>query len=548
MIVRVLSLILYRAVFSTMILFYQVLALIFQFPLANFKSIFLMVTLVSGITIFFLSYMGQVLHRRRKLIMTTQDQDRIGLDGFVLFQLLIDLVIISLVIYYEGGVESGFRFAYLAVILVSAVFLDKFSIYAIMVCSLSMYYVTLVMIFYPKVSGLMGQDPFYLSRSISPHITGQVVLCFFTALLSGFLQTSYRNTRGVLLQKDRNIRSLRHMRRKIVESLPGGLLICDLQGHISFINGVGLRLLGLDPEKEATTVKVWEIFGLDDSVLEGIELDRPPLRTEGRVTLGSKLRTVGVTLSALEFESGKRGYLIVFQDLTKIKMLEEEKRLADRMTAIGKMAAGVAHEIRNPLAAISGSIQVLRELLPADETAVALAEIVEKESLRLNDTISAFLTYAKPGTPTLLKRVDMGQVLKEFFLLLENDKHYQHLTLVLNVGQGDFSILADEGKLNQILWNLLRNSTKATGENGRIVLECEKREHLVCCTVSDNGIGMTQEQIDELFTPFRSFSNGTGLGMSVVYEIMQAHQGRIQVKSRPGEGTQVILLFPSYEE
>ncbi|CAM2008510.1 two-component system sensor histidine kinase NtrB [Acanthopleuribacter pedis] len=546
MVVRVLSLILYRAVLGSMILLYQILALVFQFPLLSFRPIVIMVSLISALSLAYVIYLARLLDRRRFLLDLKEEESRFSLNGFVLVQFLIDLIIVSLLVYYEGVVDSSFRFAYLAVILVSAVFLDKFSIYAIMVCSLSMYYVTLVLMFYPKVSHLMELDPLFLARSINPYITGQVVLCFFTALLSGFLQTSYRNARGVLLEKDRNIRSLRHMRRKIVESLPGGLLICDLDGHITFVNGVGMRLLGLDPSQTDSSVNVWASFGLAESVVEEIDLNRPPLRTECLIQVGGIQRTLGVTLSSLEFESGNRGYLFVFQDLTKIKMLEEDKRLMDRMSAVGKMAAGVAHEIRNPLAAISGSIQVLREFLPQEETAHELAEIVDKETRRLNDTISAFLNYARPGTPALLKKLDLCHVLRDFFLLLENDGQYAHLALELSVGQGDFSVLADEGKLNQVLWNLVRNSAKAAGENGRIILECDLIGHEVRCAVRDNGIGMTEDQVNELFTPFRSFSNGTGLGMSVVYEIMQAHKGRIKVDSEPGRGTTVSLLFPRY--
>lgn len=546
MVVRVLSLILYRAVLGTMILLYQILALVFEFPLLAFKSILIMVSLISALSLAYVIYLARLLDEQRYVLDPKETPGRLSLNGFVLVQFLVDLIIVSLLVYFEGVVDSSFRFAYLAVILVSAVFLDKFSIYAIMVCSLSMYYVTLVLMFYPKVSHLMELDPLFLARSINPYITGQVVLCFFTALLSGFLQTSYRNARGVLLEKDRNIRSLRHMRRKIVESLPGGLLLCDLDGHITFVNGVGLRLLGLNPSQKASTVNVWHLFGLDESVVGEIDLNRPPLRTECLVSVAEIQRTLGLTLSALEFESGNRGYLCVFQDLTKIKMLEEDKRLVDRMSAVGKMAAGVAHEIRNPLAAISGSIQVLRELLPQDETALELAEIVDKETRRLNDTISAFLSYARPGTPTLLKSLDLGHVLRDFFLLLKNDNQYAHLRLELAVGSGDFSILADEGKLNQVLWNLVRNSAKATGENGQIVLECDLIGHEVRCAVKDNGIGMTEEQVNELFTPFRSFSNGTGLGMSVVYEIMQAHKGWIKVDSEPQQGTTISLLFPRY--
>ncbi|CAM2067953.1 Histidine kinase domain-containing protein [Sulfidibacter corallicola] len=544
MIIRVISLILYRVVLVSMLLLYQVLALIFEFPTFAFASVLLLVALVSLLSLLYIRLLAKQLQVGEA---RSEKERRSWLNGLVLVQFLVDLILISITIYLTGAIETNLRFVYLAVILLSAVFLDKFSIYAIMVCSLSMYYSTLVLMVYPIVVPARTADFLTVAKQVNPYMIGQVVLCFFTALLSGFMQTAYRSSRRILMRKEENIRSLRVIRRKIVESLPGGLMTCDSEGDINFVNQMGLRLLQRT-NNDLLYQNAWALFGLHPVTIPPRKPHGPISRVECRVTVKGTRRIFGVTFSPMEFESGTEGFLIVFQDLTKIKMLEENKRLAERMGALAKMAAGVAHEIRNPLAAISGSIQVLKEMVPPEETAQELADIVEKESTRLSDIISQFLNYARPGSPPDPRIVDLGQSVRDFVKLVRNDAYYSNLEIQVNLAEGDLTILGDVAKLNQVFWNLVRNSHEACGEKGLLILECREAREDVIFSIVDNGKGMSEDQLEDLFTPFQSFSRGTGLGMSIVYEIVQMHDGRIEVTSKVGEGTRIDVHFPKYRD
>lgn len=532
---RILSLIVYRLVLASLILIYQLLALVLRFPLLPFKGILVLVIAVSLLSGLYLLIM------KRKLLSGDQAAN------FIFLQFAIDIFSISVLVILTGGIESNLRFAYLIIILLSAVYLEKMSIYVITVLSLSFFYLSL------NITALLESQQewnrlFDLIPNIRYALLGQFVLCFLTALLAGFIQTAYRSTREALRVKEQRIRDLRTVRRKIVESLPSGLITCDRNGGINFINQMGLKLLRR-VSAEMMERNAWELFDLEppDNWENGRE--RQLSRGERKVAVSGGKKIFGISYRPIEVAVGQEEYLIVFQDLTKIKLLEEHKMLADTMSALGKMAAGVAHEIRNPLAAISGSIQVLKELIPKDETAKELAEIVERESSRLNDIISQFLAYARPGSPPNFKPVHLAECVSDFVRLTKNDSQMKTLDIVTHYGEGDLVLLGDQFKLNQVFWNLLRNSHQACEGRGTVFLRCFLEDGDVCFKIDDKGIGMTKEQLKDLFTPFQSFNrSGSGLGMSIVYEIVQMHHGKIDVSSEVDVGTAVVLRFPRYKE
>ncbi len=532
---RILSLVIYRLVLVSLILFYQLLALVLAFPLLPFAGILVVVVAVS-------LFSGAYL-----LILKYRPPSGERAANFIFLQFSIDIFSISALVILTGGVESNLRFAYLIVILLSAIYLEKISIYVITVLSLSFFFLSLNL--NALLESQRGWNHFFDAiPDIRYALMGQSLLCFLTALLSGFIQTAYRSTRKTLRVQEQRIRDLRMVRRKIVESLPSGLITCDRNGGVHFINQMGLKLLQRQ-SAEVIGHNAWELFDLKSMDRQANGPKHRLSRVERKVPVAGGVKIFGISYRPIEVAVGQEEYLIVFQDLTKIKLLEEHRMLADTMSALGKMAAGVAHEIRNPLAAISGSIQVLKELIPKDDTAKELAGIVERESSRLNDIISQFLAYARPGSPPHFKPVNLAECVGDFVRLTRNDAQMKTLEIHTHYGEGDLVLLGDQFKLNQVFWNLLRNSHHACEGKGAVSLSCFLEDGNVCFKIEDQGIGMTPEQLKDLFTPFQSFSrSGSGLGMSIVYEIVQLHHGKIDVSSQVGEGTAVTIRFPKYKE
>lgn len=532
MVNRIFSLLIFRGILLSLTLGYQILSLVFPFPSMPFTD---MLWVVGFLMLLNLSYTWYLLSRT---------SGQLQASNFIFFQLTTDILAVSLLVMLTGGVHSNFKFAYLIFILLSALFLEKIAIYALTIISLALYFFSL------RLSQFLLDDIYslwYWSDVIEKATVAQFVLCFLTALLSGFMQTTYRNSRQVLAKKDLHIHKLREIRRKIVETLPSGLMICEDDGAVTFINQVGRRLLNIAQDR-IVAINAWTILGIE-SRPETIQ-HKPTLRIERQLTISGTRKIIGISYTPMEQESGGQGYMLVFQDLTKFKMLEEHRSLNDRMTAIGQVAAGVAHEIRNPLAAISGSVQVLKELVPEGEAAQELAGIVDKETKRLDNIISQFLAYAKPGIPAAFNPVRLDHCILDFHRLSQNDVRLKTLILELELSEGEQSlILADEGKLNQVFWNLASNSYYASEQGGIVIIGSFIRAESVVFFIEDFGKGMSEKQVKNLFTPFQSYSkSGTGLGMSVVYDIIKMHHGEISVKSRLQEGTRVEIIFSKYKE
>ena len=260
---------------------------------------------------------------------------------------------------------------------------------------------------------------------------------------------------------------------------------------------------------------------------------------------------IGLSATHLETPGGRAGYLITFQDLTEIKKLENDARMQQRLAAVGEMAAGIAHEIRNPLASMSGSIQILRQELPLSAEQEQLMDIVLRESERLNTTIRSFLAYARPQKFSVA-RFDLRRPVNDAALLLRNSSelHDGH-TIDVDVPPHEIWYEADEGQIKQIVWNLATNGLRAMPEGGRLRLMASVDEAAgrVVLTVQDEGIGIPAEEIETLFQPFHgNFAKGSGLGLAIVHRTVTDYKGEIEIMSRKGSGTRVSVHLPAHTE
>jgi two-component system sensor histidine kinase PilS (NtrC family) len=324
----------------------------------------------------------------------------------------------------------------------------------------------------------------------------------------------------------------------------------DLEGQIYTFNAAAEEITGY----EANDVRGQEasiLFGdISDDIklsLQAAEAGAASPRFEASCLTAEGLRLrLGFGISPLFSESGQTtGIVITFQDLTQIRALEDASRRQDRLAAVGRMAASIAHEIRNPLAAMRGSIQMLRSEMGADPAQVQLMEIILRESDRLNRIIADFLNYARPRS-IVRSQTDVGELLRETFMLMRHspeitadqklEQQLPHEPLVADV---------DAEQLRQVFWNLSRNALQSMPETGTLRAEIGRNANgRVRITFADTGRGMSPEQVEHLFEPFSSTTGGSGLGLSIVYQIIRDHGGTITARSREGQGTTIIIELP----
>jgi len=472
-------------------------------------------------------------------------------DRFLLPQLYAqigtDLALVTLLIAYTGGMESAFLSFYILIIIYCGLALGRNGGLVGASWSVLLY----AGIITAGKMGLLDEGGFYPEYGqITFRIFFHALGFFAVAFLSSYLLDRVRTVEKELQVKTDSLRQLQSLNDRIISSIRSGLMTIDLDGRVALFNRTAEDLLGRKStgvlEKPLPVIlgsALWEkITGYD--LVHNIQ----PLRHEEWIILPSgSRRYLGFSVSPLEDEKQSLlGYIISFQDLTEIKRLEEEVRLKDRMAAIGNMAAGVAHEIRNPLTAMQGSIEVLcsRSGLPKSDE--KLLDIVIREGERLNRFVEDFLHLARPDK-VMHQDVDLAALIRDSITLLQNspgarDKY----KIAFQQQAARLPISGNANQLRQVFWNLSQNALRAMPSGGPLTIAASKTdEGGTKITFQDTGIGMSQEEQERLFQPFQSgFAKGTGLGLSIVFQIMEDHGGKISVDSEKGRGTSVTLYFP----
>jgi two-component system sensor histidine kinase PilS (NtrC family) len=369
------------------------------------------------------------------------------------------------------------------------------------------------------------------------------------AWLTGYLAERVRSTDERLREASTIIADLQAFNECVIQSLTGGLATTDLDGRVLTFNAAGEQITGW----RAADVRgrpVEQVLQLPADLIGS--LHRMVESGRGRrldlvyTTAGGRAADLGVTAAPLMGAAGRVGFLFTFQDITDRKRREREAQTEHRLAAIGEMAAGIAHEIRNPLASMAGSIQLLRQDLQLSPEQAQLMDIVLRESRRLNETIRNFLAYARPerahGHP-----VDLVRIVREAAVLLQNSSERRpNHEVAATAGATTCLIEGDEAQVRQVVWNLATNGLKAMPGGGRLELRVGSgADGRAMLSVRDEGVGIAPADLDRVFEPFRStFPGGTGLGLSIVHRIVSAAGGAIDVESAPGAGTTVRVLWP----
>lgn len=387
------------------------------------------------------------------------------------------------------------------------------------------------------------------ARQLIYSIFVTAVACAGVATVGGYMAESLRTAGRQLADAAGQMADLRALHSRIVDSINSGLATTDEQGRILSVNAVGGAILGRDPAslRGATLRSVFGSLLLEPAALAARAADRRLARLE--LPYGGDQRELGLAVSRLSgHEGAPRGFLLVFQDLTDVKRLEREVRAKEKLAAVGEMAAHLAHEIRNPLGAISGSAQVLMAESGLSEEQARLLSIITRESHRLSGVLNQFLVRARPGAEPR-GPVDLKPVLEEAVTLLRNatDLRPGH-RVEFAADAGPHVCLAHPGQISQVFWNLARNALEAMPEGGLLSVALERAGDELRLRLSDQGRGLAAEE----GRAWQAYASGTpmgsGLGLAIVYNIVREHGGDISLRSRPGHGTDVEVRLPAVRE
>jgi two-component system sensor histidine kinase PilS (NtrC family) len=463
-----------------------------------------------------------------------------------------DLFVETLLVYFTGGLDSPFSFLYLVSVITASMLLYRRG-GLLAASAASILYGVLVDLMYYGVLPMPEQSMFlptgWTGSRLYFNMAANFSGFYATALLTSYLSEQLQRTSKELDANRQNLAELRALNQNVVESIPSGLITLTSFGSASFINPAGAAILRAEPMSFlGRHISELGFFTKDQwtSAREDLAKGAVVRQEVERADESGNSRSIGFAVSPLLTLDGTfSGYTLIFQDLTDVKKLEAEVRLKDRMAAVGELSAGIAHEIRNPLAAIAGSVQVLKKSQSLTPQEQRLMSIVLKESERLNKSISDFLRFVRPQERRTVA-FDVAASLSETLDLLENspELHEKH-EIRREIAPPSFELAGDADQIRQVFWNLARNAVAAMPHGGVLTVRTNVDDDAYHIVFSDSGRGMSQADLQRLFQPFRTnFPSGTGLGMAISYRIVQAHGGRIDVTSREGEGTAIVVSLP----
>jgi two-component system sensor histidine kinase PilS (NtrC family) len=477
-----------------------------------------------------------------------------GTRLFAMLQLFGDASLITVFVGMTGGLDSPMSFLYLLPISVASMLLYRSGGVATALICWAQYG---ALVLWGPEYWPAGQATVLAPRPEADRViyflVAHLVALVAVALLSSYLSERLRTQGRELDERRGAVARLQALNENIVSSINSGLITTNARGTINFMNRGGSEILDWSP-RDVEGLGAMKLFGLDENFLHEIKRQLLACRRfrfeDWFVTPGGRKIFLGIAASNLHDKTGRPlGFIFIFQDLTEIQSLENEVRLKERMAALGEMAAGMAHELRNPLAAISGSVQYLKSDLRVEGEQLELMDIILRESVRLDHAIRDFLTFAKPGA-FAPAQIDLVKLVEDQLKLLDKS-HELTRRHRLETAFEESSVLCevDANRIKQVFWNLSTNALKAMPDGGTLSVAVRRvRNGQIEIRFSDTGVGMDAELQARYFQPFHgSFTEGTGLGAAIVYRLVEEHGGRIQVKSREGEGTSVSVVLPGVQ-
>src|SRR5581483_4904916 len=452
-------------------------------------------------------------------------------------QILTDLVLVSLVTHETGGWDSSLNFLYPLVIIVASVLLPRVWAHLVAALAFILYGTVLELNYYAVVPSYCTTHPGF--HALQAIIFVNLFAFLAVAYLAGLLTAKLRQVGVQLKDTSGALESLQVLHENIVHSMSSGLVTTSLDGRITLINAAGQSLL----ERTAAELVGTPVSQLFMDPLPTVESQH----THGEVRFenpGRFRKTLRVRVAALTLpDRGAQGFVYVLDDLTEIRRLEREVRMQDRLAAVGRLAAAIAHEIRNPLTSIAGSVSMLSGVPEMNEEHRRLLDIVTRESQRLNAIITDFLAYSRTKQYHF-EKVDLIHLLEDTLTLMDHRMTAEKTGIEIkrSFAVRQAWVLADGDKLKQVFWDVGENAVRAMSKGGTLTISVEALGEDWQVGFADTGAGMTPQQTEKVFEPFQSnFEGGTGLGLAIVYQIVQAHEGKVWARSKPGQGTTFVL-------
>lgn len=534
------------------------LAITFIFQISEKKYFFIylsnnfyyFISIFYIVTIFYASYLKRVKDLRK----------------FAFIQIVIDHIFITGLIYFTGGKDSFFPVAYIFSIIGSSFIFYKRG--AFFFASLSSLLYSLLLLFQLNYWIKPPGGSYFIETSqVFYSLITYIATFYIIAFLSGTISEELKKKKRELFKKEEDYNQLENFNRNIIQSLDSGLLTIDLNGKINFLNKTAERILNRNYEELINTTIDLIFPSIPKMIQELKNRESQTLfnyhRYEIQLDNNGKKSYLGFSVSPITALDGSHvGYTLIFQDITKIKEMEEHLKRIDKMAAIGLLASGMAHEIRNPLASLSGSIQMLRSELNLNDYQAHLMDIILRESERLNSLITDFLLFAQP--PQIHKSLcNLSKIIDETVELFIHSPYYREgIRIKKHLSYEDIKGWFDQDQIKQVLWNLLTNAAQSITNDGDIVIRVEngyiplwnptyssgneeKEKKWVMISISDSGIGIPSKDKDKIFEPFfTTKEGGTGLGLSIVHKIIENHNGFIRVESEYGRGSTFTILLP----
>jgi two-component system sensor histidine kinase PilS (NtrC family) len=490
------------------------------------------------------------------------------LQRFAFVQIVMDHFFITGLIYFTGGKESFFQITYVFSIIGSSLILYKRGAFFFASLSTLLYGLLLLFQLHHWINPL-GRPSLYDASQIFYSLVIYMATFYIVAFLSSTISEELKKKKRELIEKQADYNQLEIFNRNIIQSLDSGLLTIDLNGKINFLNRTAERILNRK-EKELRDISIYDLFPKINDVIEEIKRKTSdPLSDYQRyqvllTDVEGKRLYLGFSMSPLTDPGGSLiGHTLIFQDITKIREMEDQMKRVDKMAAVGLLAAGMAHEIRNPLASLSGSIQMLKSELTLDPSQQRLMEITLRESERLNALITDFLLFAQPPQSHKMPW-EMWKIIEETVELFTHSPSFHEGIRIRRPRVRDSTqVLVDPDQMKQVFWNLLMNAGQAMSDGGEIKIDLDRRNEAfwaailplptpqtgkdwVKISITDSGEGISPQDKEKIFEPFfTTKERGTGLGLSIVHKIVENHNGVIKVESEVGKGATFTIFLPA---
>ncbi|GBD98881.1 sensor protein ZraS [bacterium BMS3Abin07] len=450
-------------------------------------------------------------------------------------QLTLDILTEIILILATGGIESWFTITLLLTVISSSIVIDKKAGYVMAAVAGIIYGVAIDLQYYQVIP--VAYSKALAEKDFLYNIVINILAVYLTAYLIGHLTSGLETTKRRLDEKSINLRELSHFHSDVIENIPSGLFSTDPGGRVRLFNMAAEAITGIGREK-AVLLNIDEIFDF-------IKLPLKPGRYNGLIETKKGNRNIGMSISKHRNQDNETvGYIGTFQDLSDIVRLENEIKKREKFAAIGELSANIAHEIRNPLASIKGSIEMIKEGRGNDADRDKLMDIALDEMTRLNEIITDFLIYSHPK-PLKRMKCDISALLADTTTLLKSSMVWNDGIRYNEEIETPLHIIADGDKLKQVFWNLLTNAAESLNGAGLISVKAWERTGNVFIEITDSGAGIREEDLERIFYPFYTTKReGTGLGLAIAYRIIEEHNGNIDVRSGEGKGTTFAIKLP----